>query len=509
MSVNFPNQNISFNGPAPVGNKITNMPFNLKAWQLLEPYNYQLSLPGVGETQYEVMDMSVSPFIAQLAKMPAWYQTNPLMIGLNLSNNMPGYINPQQTQAIAQNAQTQGYNSFMTDFNLSEVDNLYVTVSGIVDHLQGILKSDQLTDGQKTRLNAELEKFKATQAKIKDLKDKSHVLNLETIKKQKEELIKEIQTQSVEMQKTVQEVQEELAKEGKKLEGTEGAGSAEGIGAAEGVEETSDAEGESPATRKVSEKTKKAEKYVMNKICQLIYEAIDGPGTNYDDDDKGMKNVIEQNINKDNVLEFFDTWNAGPYKAKKGDLITALMDDCEFGQKKEIADMLIEALAERALEDGIDAEKEVAAARMATKQNWFGVSSTSAIVSAVKKLKNKVAQGENDIRANEAKKEQSAKIKADNKKAAEANKAKKAKADAAKKQQEAIDKQTKTFIEDMKECTGNKKIEKLPAGVQVVKDASGNFKGFSIRIKGKEYFGKDYLALSAALEKDGLVLSAK
>lgn len=499
---------INFNGPAPIGNRITNMPFNLTAWQLLAPYNYQLSLPGVGETQYEVMDMSVSPLVAELSKMPAWYQTNPLMLGLNLSNNMPGYIDPQQTKAISQNAQAQGYNSFMQ----SHAQGLYETVSGIIQHLEGILKSDQLTDSQKTRLNAELEKFKAIQEKAKDLKDKCLVLNPETTKQAIGELTKEIQTKSEEMDKTIQEVQEELAKEGKKLEGSNGAGAAEGAegtGAAEGAEGVEDSEDTAPATRKVDKKTKNAEKYVMNKICHLIYEAIDGPGTNYDDDDKGMKNVIEQNINKDNVLEFFDTWNAGPYKAKKGNLIKALMDDCEFGQKKEIADMLIEALAERALADGIDVEKEVAEARMATKQNWLGISSTSKIVTAVNNLKNKVAQGENGIRANEAKKEQSAKIKADNKKAAEAQKAKKAKADAEQKQQAAIDKQTKTFIEDMKECIGNDKIEKLPAGVQVVKDASGNFKGFSIRIKGKEYFGKDYLALSAALEKDGLVLPTK
>lgn len=509
MSVNFPNFNGIYNGPAPIGNKITNMPFNLRAWQLLEPYNYQLNLPGVGETQYEVMDMSVSPFIAQLSKMPAWYQTNPLMLGINLINNAPGYVNPQQTQAVAQDAKTQGYNNFMRNYNSAVVDNLIVTINSVVEQLEGILKSDQLTDSQKTRLNAELEKFKAIQEKVKELKEKSASMTTEEIQKETEALNKELQTQSAEMQKTVQEVQEELAKEGKKLEGSEGAGAAEGAKGAEGAEGTSEEEGDSPATRKVSEKTKNAEKYVMNKICHLIYEAIDGPGTNYDDDDKGMKNVIEQNITKDNVLELFDSWNAGPYKNEKGDLITALMDDCEFGQKKEIADMLIEALAERALADGIDVEKEVAAARMATKSNWFGISSTDKIVAAVNKLKNKVAQGEKGIRANEAEKEQSEKTKANNKKAAEAQKAKKAKAEAEQKQQAAIDKQTKTFIEDMKECTGNEKIEKLPAGVQVVKDASGNFKGFSIRIKGKEYFGKDYLALSAALEKDGLVLPTK
>ena len=58
----------------------------------------------------------------------------------------------------------------------------------------------------------------------------------------------------------------------------------------------------------------------------------------------------------------------------------------------------------------------------------------------------------------------------------------------------------------MKQCLERDDIKELPQGVEVVKDGKGNFKGFKIRIKGKDYFGKDYLALVAALAKANLTL---
>ena len=61
----------------------------------------------------------------------------------------------------------------------------------------------------------------------------------------------------------------------------------------------------------------------------------------------------------------------------------------------------------------------------------------------------------------------------------------------------------------MKECLDRDDLTELPSKLEVVKDDKGKFKCFKIRIKGKDYTGKDYLSLCDALKEDKLTMPVK
>ncbi len=507
MSINA--MNLTDSIPYP-GYKITNMPVNLTAWQALKPWSFMTHFGG--QTQYSVMDASVPPLVAALAQDKFTQTYNPLLLGFNLGSTG---IDPAMVQASYQNAYQYGYNMMSNSMNAATLNSLLSTLSSTESQLSSLIQDKTLTEDQKARLQARLDEVKALKAKVEETIQKMNSMDATELKTKIQELSEELKTISTSIQETTKEIQEELKTT---AEGTEGTATEGAEGAAtEGADAADDVDGDgvvSPAERKVSKKEKQVEDFVMNQICDLLDNAIDGPGTNYDDDENGLKNVILNNISKDNILELFEKWdegyaNSGSYADDEDGLIETLMDECEGDQKQEIGSMIIEALAERALLNGTNVDQEVAAARKALKSNWLGWRDDDAIQQAVNALKNKVAEGEKVIKAANADKANAAKQKADQKKAAEKTKADAAKAEKAKKQQEKIDAQTALFIKDMKECLERDDIDALPAGVEVVKDASGNFKGFSIRVKGKEYFGKNYLDLAAALEKDGITLPLK
>ena len=136
------------------------------------------------------------------------------------------------------------------------------------------------------------------------------------------------------------------------------------------------------------------EKYQLNQVCLMLDKAIDGPGTDYDGE-QGMKTVLEAFVTPDNVVELWEHWDKtygqqGAYKDDEDGFIETLMDECEFGQKEEIATILINALELRALQKGIDVDAELTAARRAAKSNWLGWSDSDDIQKTLKALYEKV-----------------------------------------------------------------------------------------------------------------------
>ena len=237
-----------------------------------------------------------------------------------------------------------------------------------------------------------------------------------------------------------------------------------------------------------------------NNYSHLIDKAVYYVGTNYDDNELGLRNLLinESLVNSDNILELFEQWDnsyakVGRYKADKDGLIETLMDECEFGQKEEIASIIVDLLQERAEKYGIDVTEEVTKARNAMKANWMNYRDDDDIQDTVNALVKKVKDAcYKEIEAGDKKTEES-------KKADESKKA-----EASKKQKEKIEQKKEQFIKDMKECLERDNITAIPAGVEVVTDSKGNFKEFKIRYKGKDYTGKDYLSLCHALEQAGL-----
>lgn len=438
-----------------------------------------------GNVQHNIYPSGYSPLIYALAQglgspnhISQW---NPMLIGLNLGQGM--MTDPALLAAGNQAAANWGM-SLGLQVRLS---SLLSNLNGIEAQLSNVLKSDKLDESQKQRLQDVLDDIKALKERITEMAKNHPTL----------EDAEAIQGEVLELTKKASEVAQEIIEEIKETQESEN------------TEETEDSEdvedSEDPVSTTSEAKKEKKERelaHSMEKVCDRIEKAVRGAGTNYDDDENGIKNILTDEINKDNVLELFDAWDR-TYKGKGiysgGDddygLIGTLMNDCEAGQKEEIAMLLINALEDKAHELGIDVASEVSAAKIAAHGDWhvwtigITVRDDDEICQAVNALYEKVKAGAESIKA---KKEEKADKAAADKKA----KADKAKAEAEKKEAEKAAKQKTQFRDDMREILGDENAE-VSDKVQYENNK------FVIRIEGKNYYGKDYLELAKALEKAG------
>lgn len=439
-----------------------------------------------GNIQHNIYPSGYSPLTYALAQgignpnhISQW---NPMLIGLNLGQGM--MTDPALIAQGNQNA----YNWGLAIGIRGRLSSLLSNLSGIEAQITSVLKSDKLDESQKQRLQAVLDEIKTLKERVVDMAKGQPAL----------EDVEAIQGEVVELTKKASEVAQEIIEEVKASQEAENAENAE-----EANSETDpEASDNGTVENKKSEKEKKELAYAMEKICDRIEKAVRNPGTNYDDDENGIKNILTDEINKDNVLELFEAWDRtykgkGSYSSGDDDygLIGTLMNDCEGDQKEEIAMLLINALEDKAHELGIDVSKEVSAAKVATHGDWhvwtLGITTRDddEICKAVNALYEKVKAGAESI---EAKKEE----KADKAEADKKAKADKAKADAEKKEAEKTAKQKTQFRDDMREILGDDKAE-------ISDKVKYENNKFVIRIEGKNYYGKDYLELAKALEKAG------
>lgn len=441
-----------------------------------------------GNIQHNIYPSGYSPLTYALAQglgspnhISQW---NPMLIGLNLGQGM--MTDPALLAAGQQAAANWGM-ALGLEVRFS---GLLSNLNGLEAQISSVLKSDKLDEAQKQRLQAVLDDIKALKERVTEMAKNHPTL----------EDAEAIQGEVIELTKNASEVAQGIIEEIKKTQESE---------SNEETEETEESENKDDANEvdETTSETKKDEKekdlaYSMEKVCDRIEKAVRGAGTNYDDDENGIKNILTDEINKDNVLELFDAWDR-TYKGKGnysgGDdeygLIGTLMNDCEGDQKEEIAMLLINALEDKAHELGIDVSKEVSAAKVATHGDWhvwtLGITTRDddEICKAVNALYEKVKAGADSI---EATKEE----KADKAKAEKEAKAQKAKAEAEKKEAEKAAKQKTQFRDDMREILGDDKAE-------ISDKVKYEDNKFVIRIEGKNYYGKDYLELAKALEKAG------
>lgn len=438
-----------------------------------------------GNIQHNIYPSGYSPLTYALAQgigspnhISQW---NPMLIGLNLGQGMmtdPALI-AAGNQAAANWGMSLGLNVRLTGL-LSNLNSIEAQISNV-------LKSDKLDESQKQRLQAVLDEIKALKDRIVEMAKGQPTI----------EDVEAIQGEVLELTKKASEVAQEIIEEIKETQESENTEETED---SEEVEDSEDPDSTTSEAKK--EKKERDLAYAMEKICDRIEKSVRGGGTNYDDDENGIKNILTDEIDKDNVLELFEAWDR-TYKGKGiysgGDddygLIGTLMNDCEAGQKEEIAMLLINALEDKAHELGIDVASEVSAAKIAAHGDWhvwtlgITVRDDDEICQAVNALYEKVKAGVESI---EATKEEKADKAATDKKA----KADKAKAEAEKKEAEKVAKKKTQFRDDMREVLGDENAE-ISDKVQYENNK------FVIRIKGKNYYGKDYLELAKAIEKAG------
>ena len=139
------------------------------------------------------------------------------------------------------------------------------------------------------------------------------------------------------------------------------------------------------------------EVYGYKQWCHVVAEAMHGAGT----DDEQLDTSLSE-VNEGNVLELIEQWNQlyadSSYYAScdKHGFIETLIEDSQGSENETRAVVFINALEKRAVLLGINADKEVAEARLAAKGHhpWYHLGiktrSDSEIINAVNALIKKI-----------------------------------------------------------------------------------------------------------------------
>ena len=388
---------------------------------------------------------------------------------------------------------------------------------------QGIANLDKViatkdSEGKEVLTEAEKEELEAKKEELEELKKKAESLkaqyeavknnpnaNLKELAEEAKELDKQIKEKNKEIEETIKTIQDrinETAKENAKQKAEDDATAAEGAEGASGSgscgskkKTNSSSDDEKPATRKMSDD----DQAEVDSILDNIYEAVDGLGTKVFVDgtfktERGEEvSNLANYIDKNNVIEIFDGWNSS-YKKRfndDGGLIETLMDDLEGAQKERVAKVIIDAIEQRAIADGIKDKVRhlIHEARIAChgSGHWYTlgirVRDDDSICNAINALVDKVKSLEKGIR-NDVKVEE--------------DKAKKEEED---KKLQLVDDAKTEFIQDWKDIFGTD-IKDLPSSIKVeVKNGKAVYK---CRYKGETFEAKSLKELQTKLKRAGV-----
>ena len=245
-------------------------------------------------------------------------QWNPMGIGVfDFSNN--GVTDPALIAKGNQIAYQYGADLVLD----MQFKNACQSLSSLQSQLEGAVKSDKLDEAQKQKLQEVIDEIKALKEEVTE-KAKSGNLKRE----EKEAVMGQIQELTEKASKAADEVIAEVKEKAENGEGSD-----------DKVDDKDDDKTEGAGSTKSDEEVKKQDKKNKDEaagIVGLIFEAVDGIGTN----NEQVNQAIEQ-INKDNIIDVFDTWNKN-YKAKEGSLVKRLYEE-EFwynGGNKNVETML-------------------------------------------------------------------------------------------------------------------------------------------------------------------------
>lgn len=378
-------------------NGVTQVP-NMVAFNALYPYSWVSNYGN--QLQFNIMNTDVPPqmaYMAQNAINPSFWA----MYNLSMSSMpvMPFNQNDMINQQALQNSYNQGFQLGETlKFN-NDVQQFGSNIAALNTKLTQMANTQNITDEQKQAVEALKQKVEDFQKKYQEFLQNSQNQNLATKKEQLEALKGEY----LELQEAVKALVTDFTSATNPTEGSQasngnnnGAAAADGTGNNNGSEGAADANqgAETASNEQTAAQQNALNEYKLNQICHMLDKAISGLGTDYDGEE-GMKTVLEALVTSDNVIELWNQWDKtygkqGSYADDEDGFIETLMDECEFGQKEEIATLLIDAMEQRAALKGVDVSTEVAAARSAARSNWLGWSNSDKIQETIKALYEKL-----------------------------------------------------------------------------------------------------------------------
>lgn len=377
---------MSFNG-------VTNIP-NMVAFNFLKPWSWTSNWGN--ELQFNYQDINIPPqiaYMAQNAMNPSFWANYNVA-----TTSQPIYMynqNDAMTQASINNAYQQGYELGEKLKIQGSVQNAYSSLNSLKQSVNSLLQREDLPSDKKQQLEEIKKQIDKLEKKLQEVANKSQVQNSTQTKEELEAILGEL----LELTNKTTEIAKSLPPEATAAteptaptSATEPTSATSATSPTAATSATSATEPTDPTDPTLSDNAE--QKYMLNQVCVMLDKAIDGPGTDYDGE-QGMKTVLEAFVKPDNVIELWNQWDntygqQGAYKADEDGFIETLMDECEFGQKEEIATILINAMELRALQKGINIDSELAAARKAAKSNWLGWSNSDEIQTTLKAIYEKL-----------------------------------------------------------------------------------------------------------------------
>ena len=286
------------------------------------------------------------------------------------------------------------------------------SLSAIKGQTEALIKDENLNDEQKQKLKDVQEKAKALQKELDEYKKamQQEGADKTALREKLNEIAESAKVLEKRFVELVKQIKEELenteeAEEDEKQEAAEDAGAAQDAAGAkkpeggsegtvgqtagaknngqakgkqnsgEGAQNTGAAEQASAAeqsqtgltTQSVNGNTEFSPKYSQSQyttsaaaiqngkdIAKDLYDSIDGWGTDEEKLDKAMKSIT-----KDNVMEVLDAWNKTHGKEFGESLLESIYGDIYWNNERaEYTRMLMDALAQKAEEAGIDISDE-------------------------------------------------------------------------------------------------------------------------------------------------------
>lgn len=445
----------------------------------------------VNDTRYFTRPTGYPPMVYSLATQEENFapnglsQWNPLLVGFDLTQGM------STDPALTQKGNAMAWNWGFQQGLVCRLSNVVSNLTSIESQISSVMKSDKLTDAQKSKLQAILDRIARLKEQINKAASSGNLKaeDVEAIQGQVKELIDKAS-------KTAEGVMKEVQDSADSKEADDASGS--------------DDDTETTPSGKVDPKTEvaKKQKELNTKavdICQDIYTGT--IGNSFRADYKKVNSGVSQ-INKENVASVLNTWDKQYAKNGKGLIETlfnqewcwndSLDKNAKPGEKianpgnnnMNIIWNIVACLDQRAKELGI---KEDLAGQFAVAYDELDDTfvDEKAVQDAVATIQKAISEKEAEKASEASDKEVAEKEKAD--KANKKNKAEeKEKTENTKKETEA----KKLFLSDMREILKDDNAE-VSDKVEY-KDGE-----FVVRVEGQNYYGSTYKELAKALKEAG------
>lgn len=355
------------------------------------------------ETQFNIFPDSMTPLMAQYAHgilnpnhISQW---NPLFAFPIQSD----FTNPQLTAQGMQSAADAANAIFEQQVSGLKLSRSAQVISSVINGAENLLKSDELTDAQKEKIQAVRDKAEALKERVEKYQEASRAADAD--KAALKEELAAISTEADALCKEFREVCKAIKEEIKddKVDGNDGKvdgndntdgddanvnGNEENTDGNDGKVDGNDdntagegdkVDGNDNNTDGDEDKVEYSAKYSQSQyqtssiaistgaaIAEELYDAIDGLSWSNNKHIAAMDKV-----KKDNVMEVLDKWNTGRGKEFNESLAESLCADSSGKTEDRFIKQLADALKAKADEAGVNVDEDYNAIQEKLERHWF------------------------------------------------------------------------------------------------------------------------------------------